>query len=116
MEFVLECTGELFTSKAKASAAHRRRCEEVVISAPGGGCRRHHRLRCQPRHAEVLSFSADLDASCTTNCLAPVAKVLNDSVGIDSGLMTCVHAYTNDQVLTDVYHLGPAPRVRRRCR
>ena len=44
------------------------------------------------------------NASCTTNCLAPVAKALNDAFGIEAGLMTTIHAYTNDQVLTDVYH------------
>jgi glyceraldehyde 3-phosphate dehydrogenase len=50
------------------------------------------------------SFTVISNASCTTNCLAPVAKVLHENIGIESGLMTTVHAYTNDQVLTDVYH------------
>ena len=51
------------------------------------------------------------NASCTTNCLAPLAKVLHEKIGIVAGLMTTIHAYTNDQVLTDVYPQGPAPRA-----
>ena len=53
------------------------------------------------------------NASCTTNCLAPLAKVLHEKIGIVSGLMTTIHAYTNDQVLTDVYHRTCAARARR---
>ena len=51
------------------------------------------------------------NASCTTNCLAPLVKPLHDRIGVVSGLMTTIHAYTNDQVLTDVYPRGPAPRA-----
>src|SRR5579871_3871859 len=103
VEFVFECTG-LFTSKAKAGAHLKGGARKVVISAPGGedvdativyGVN-HQVLR---RDHTVIS-----NASCTTNCLAPVAKVLHDKLGIGAGIMTTIHAYTNDQVLTDVYH------------
>jgi glyceraldehyde 3-phosphate dehydrogenase len=103
VDFVLECTG-LFTSKAKAAAHLAGGAKKVVISAPGGddvdatvvfGVN-HQILRA--------SHTVISNASCTTNCLAPVAQVLHQNIGIESGLMTTVHAYTNDQVLTDVYH------------
>ena len=103
VEFVLECTG-LFTSKAKAGAHLKGGAKKVIISAPGGedvdativfGVN-HNVLK---KDMAVIS-----NASCTTNCLAPVAKVLNDEIGIQSGVMTTIHSYTNDQVLTDVYH------------
>jgi len=103
VDVVLECTG-LFASKEKASAHLEAGAGRVLISAPAGkdvdatvvyGVN-HKSLKSSDR---VIS-----NASCTTNCLAPLAKVLNDSVGIEHGLMTTIHAYTNDQVLTDVYH------------
>jgi len=103
VDVVLECTG-FFASKDKASAHLDAGAKKVVISAPAGkdvdativyGVN-HQGLKASD---EVIS-----NASCTTNCLAPLAKVLNDSVGIEQGLMTTIHAYTNDQVLTDVYH------------
>ncbi len=103
VEVVLECTG-LFTSKAKAGAHLAAGAKKVIISAPGDkdvdgtfvyGVN-HDRLSA--KH-EVIS-----NASCTTNCLAPLAKVLHAKIGIQRGLMTTIHAYTNDQVLTDVYH------------
>ena len=103
VDVVLECTG-FFASKEKASAHIQAGAKKVVISAPGGkdvdativyGVN-HESLTAE---AEVIS-----NASCTTNCLAPVVKALNDSVGVGNGLMTTIHAYTNDQVLTDVYH------------
>ena len=103
VQYVLECTG-LFTSKAKASAHLAGGAKKVVISAPGGedvdatvvyGV--NHQM-LSSRHTVISN------ASCTTNCLAPVAKVLHDAVGITAGIMTTVHSYTNDQVLTDVYH------------
>lgn len=103
VDYVLECTG-LFTSKAKASAHLVAGAKRVVISAPGGedvdatvvyGVN-HDVLK---RGDTVIS-----NASCTTNCLAPLAKVLHDGIGIVAGVMTTVHSYTNDQVLTDVYH------------
>jgi len=103
VDVVLECTG-LFTSKEKASAHLKAGAKKVVISAPGGkdvdatvvfGVN-HGVLTSKD---EVIS-----NASCTTNCLAPVVKALNDGIGVVNGLMTTIHAYTNDQVLTDVYH------------
>ena len=103
VDIVLECTG-LFRTRDKASAHLRAGAQKVVVSAPAGTDTdativygvNHHILNGSHR---VIS-----NASCTTNCLAPVAKVLHEAVGIEQGLMTTVHAYTNDQVLTDVYH------------
>jgi glyceraldehyde 3-phosphate dehydrogenase len=103
VEFVLECTG-LFTSKAKAAAHLAGGARKVVISAPGGEDVDATIVYGVNHQSLKSSYSVISNASCTTNCLAPVAKVLNDSIGIESGLMTTIHAYTNDQVLTDVYH------------
>jgi glyceraldehyde 3-phosphate dehydrogenase len=103
VDLVMECTG-FFTSKEKASAHLAGGAKKVLISAPGGkdvdatvvfGVN-HDTLRA--------SHTVVSNASCTTNCLAPVAKVLHDAIGMESGLMTTIHSYTNDQVLTDVYH------------
>ena len=104
VEFVLECTG-LFTSKAKAGAHLKGGARKVVISAPA----------TNPDVTVALGVNFDeaydreshhviSNASCTTNCLAPVAKVLNDTVGIKHGLMTTIHAYTADQRLQDMPH------------
>ncbi|MBV9344863.1 MAG: type I glyceraldehyde-3-phosphate dehydrogenase [Gammaproteobacteria bacterium] len=102
-EYVLECTG-LFTSKAKASAHLKGGARRVVISAPGGEDV-DATIVYGVNHATLKSTHTVIsNASCTTNCLAPVAKVLHDKVGIAAGIMTTIHAYTNDQVLTDVYH------------
>ena len=103
VEYVLECTG-LFTSKAKASAHLAGGAKKVVISAPGGSD--VDATVVYGVNDSVLSAKQTVisNASCTTNCLAPVAKVLHEHIGIESGLMTTIHAYTNDQVLTDVYH------------
>jgi len=100
---VLECTG-LFTSKAKAAKHIEGGAKRVVISAPGGDD--VDATVCFGVNHQVLKASHTVisNASCTTNCLAPVAKALHESVGISSGVMTTVHSYTNDQVLTDVYH------------
>jgi len=103
IDIVMECTG-LFTSKAKASAHLTAGARKVLISAPGGNdvdATVVYGVNHQVLEREHTVVS---NASCTTNCLAPVAKVLNDGVGILNGLMTTVHSYTNDQVLTDVYH------------
>jgi glyceraldehyde 3-phosphate dehydrogenase len=103
VDVVLECTG-LFTSKAKAGAHIAGGAKKVIISAPGDkdidgtfvyGVN-HDKIKASDT---VIS-----NASCTTNCLAPLAKVLHEKIGIVHGLMTTIHAYTNDQVLTDVYH------------
>jgi glyceraldehyde 3-phosphate dehydrogenase len=103
VDLVMECTG-LFTSKAKAGAHLTGGAKKVLISAPGGADVdatvvygvNHQALK--PDHTVVSN------ASCTTNCLAPLAQVLHNHIGIVHGLMTTIHAYTNDQVLTDVYH------------
>ena len=102
-DFVLECTG-LFTSKAKASAHLKGGAKKVVISAPGGEDV-DATIVYGVNHGVLRSgFTVISNASCTTNCLAPVAKVLHDKIGIGAGIMTTIHSYTNDQVLTDVYH------------
>jgi glyceraldehyde 3-phosphate dehydrogenase len=103
VEYVLECTG-LFTSKAKAGAHLKGGAKKVVISAPGGDDVDATIVYGVNHHVLRSSHSVISNASCTTNCLAPVAKVMHDTVGIAAGIMTTIHAYTNDQVLTDVYH------------
>jgi len=103
VDVVMECTG-LFRTKEKASSHLNAGAKKVIISAPGGkdvdativyGVN-HDSLRASDT---VIS-----NASCTTNCLAPMVKPLNDSIGLERGLMTTIHSYTNDQVLTDVFH------------
>jgi glyceraldehyde 3-phosphate dehydrogenase len=103
VDYVLECTG-LFTSKAKASAHLKGGAKKVVISAPGGDDVDATIVYGVNHNTLKASHTVISNASCTTNCLAPVAKVLHDKVGIAAGIMTTIHAYTNDQVLTDVYH------------
>lgn len=103
VDYVLECTG-LFASKAKASQHIEGGARKVVISAPGGNDVDATVVYGVNHDVLRASHTVVSNASCTTNCLAPVAKVLHDNVGIVSGLMTTIHAYTNDQVLTDVYH------------
>ena len=102
VEVVHECTG-FFRSKETAGAHIRAGAKKVIVSAPGQNVDNtvvygvnHDTLKATD---EVIS-----NASCTTNCLAPLAKVLHEGIGIESGLMTTIHAYTNDQVLTDVFH------------
>ncbi|MDB6091438.1 MAG: gapA [Gammaproteobacteria bacterium] len=103
VEYVLECTG-LFTSKAKAGAHLKGGAKKVVISAPGGDDMDATIVYGVNHNVLRSGFTVISNASCTTNCLAPVAKVLHDKVGIAAGIMTTIHSYTNDQVLTDVYH------------
>jgi glyceraldehyde 3-phosphate dehydrogenase len=103
VDVVLECTG-LFTSKAKASAHLAGGAKKVIISAPGGEDVDATVVYGVNHNVLSSKHTVISNASCTTNCLAPLAKVLNDTVGIAAGLMTTVHSYTNDQVLTDVYH------------
>lgn len=103
VEVVLECTG-LFTSKAKAGAHLAGGAKKVVISAPGGNDVDATVVYGVNHDVLRASHTVISNASCTTNCLAPVAKVLHENIGIEAGLMTTIHAYTNDQVLTDVYH------------
>jgi glyceraldehyde 3-phosphate dehydrogenase len=103
VDVVMECTG-FFTTNEKASAHLKGGAKKVIISAPGGkdvdatvvyGVN-HDTLRAG--HTVISN------ASCTTNCLAPLVKPLHEKIGLVSGLMTTIHSYTNDQVLTDVYH------------
>ncbi len=103
VDVVLECTG-FFTSKEKASAHLKGGAKKVIISAPGG--KDVDATVVYGVNHEVLRANQTVisNASCTTNCLAPMAKVLHERIGIETGLMTTIHAYTNDQVLTDVYH------------
>jgi glyceraldehyde 3-phosphate dehydrogenase len=103
VDFVLECTG-LFTSKAKAAAHIAGGARKIVISAPGGDDVDATVVYGVNHDVLRASHTVISNASCTTNCLAPVAKVLHEHIGILGGLMTTIHAYTNDQVLTDVYH------------
>ena len=102
VDVVFECTGK-FTSKEKAVAHLAAGAKKVMISAPGENVDatvvygvNHQTLK--PTDTVISN------GSCTTNCLAPMAKVLNDQIGIKTGLMTTIHSYTNDQVLIDGYH------------
>ena len=103
VDVVYECTG-FFASKEKASSHLKGGAKKVIISAPGG--KDVDATIVYGVNHDILKSSDQVisNASCTTNCLSPVAKVLNDSVGIESGLMTTIHAFTNDQKLNDVYH------------
>ena len=103
IDVVLECTG-LFTSKAKASAHLKAGAKKVIISAPGGKDVDATVVYGVNHQALKASHSVISNASCTTNCLVPLVKPLHDKIGVVNGLMTTVHAYTNDQVLIDVYH------------
>src|SRR5471032_1972522 len=103
VDVVFECTG-LFTSKAKAGKHLEAGAKKVVISAPGGDDVDATIVYGVNHGVLKASQSVISNASCTTNCLAPVAKVINDAIGITAGVMTTIHSYTNDQVLTDVYH------------
>jgi glyceraldehyde 3-phosphate dehydrogenase len=103
VDLVLECSGK-FTSKEKALAHIRQGAKKVLISAPGEAD--VDATVVYGVNHQILK-STDIvvsNASCTTNCLAPLVKPILKNVGIDSGLMTTIHAFTNDQVLTDVYH------------
>jgi len=103
VDVVHECTG-LFTSKAKAGAHLAAGARKVIISAPGGKDV-DRTVVYGVNHATLRASDTVIsNASCTTNCLAPLVKALDDRIGVVSGLMVTVHAYTNDQVLTDVYH------------
>jgi glyceraldehyde 3-phosphate dehydrogenase len=102
IDVVYECTG-FFTSRDKAMAHIDAGAKKVIISAPGAGV--DATVVFGVNH-QVLTADDTIisNASCTTNCLAPVAKVLNDGIGIEQGSMTTIHAFTNDQNLHDVYH------------
>jgi glyceraldehyde 3-phosphate dehydrogenase len=103
VDVVLECTG-LFTSKEKASGHLKGGAKKVIISAPGGKDVDATVVYGVNHGTLKASHTVVSNASCTTNCLVPLVKPLHDKIGVVNGLMTTVHAYTNDQVLTDVYH------------
>jgi glyceraldehyde 3-phosphate dehydrogenase len=103
VDVVLECTG-FFTTKEKASAHIAGGARKVIISAPGGKDVDATIVFGVNQGVLKASHTVISNASCTTNCLAPLVKPLHDKIGIVAGLMTTIHAYTNDQVLTDVYH------------
>ena len=104
VDVVLECTG-LFTSKEKAGAHLKGGAKKVILSSPGGKDVDATVVYGVNHRTLKASHAVISNASCTTNCLAPMVKALNDKIGVVQGLMTTVHAYTNDQVLTDVYHI-----------
>jgi glyceraldehyde 3-phosphate dehydrogenase (phosphorylating) len=103
VDVVLECTG-FFTTKEKASAHLRAGAKKVVISAPGGKDVDATVVYGVNHGTLKASHTVISNASCTTNCLAPLAAPLHAKIGIVNGLMTTIHAYTNDQVLSDVLH------------
>jgi glyceraldehyde 3-phosphate dehydrogenase len=103
VDVVLECTG-FFTTKEKASAHLKGGAKKVIISAPGGKDVDATIVFGVNQNVLKASDTVISNASCTTNCLAPLVKPLHDKIGLETGLMTTVHAYTNDQVLTDVMH------------
>lgn len=102
IDVVFECTG-MFTSRESVQSHLNAGAKKVIISAPGKNVDATvvYGVNNQVLTQEMQVIS---NASCTTNCLAPIAKPLNDEIGIESGLMTTIHAYTNDQRLSDVYH------------
>jgi len=102
VDVVMECTG-VFRSSETAGAHITAGAKKVIISAPGQNV--DNTIVYGVNHDTLKSSDTVIsNASCTTNCLAPLAKVLNDGIGIEKGLMTTIHAYTNDQVLTDFMH------------
>ena len=103
VDVVMECTG-FFTSKEKASAHLAGGAKKVIISAPCGSDVDATVVYGVNHDVLKASDTVISNASCTTNCLAPLVKPLHDAIGVVGGLMTTIHAYTNDQVLTDVYH------------
>ena len=103
VDVLLECTGA-FTSKAKAQVHLDQGAKKILISAPGGDDVDATIVYGVNHDILTGAMTVVSNASCTTNCLAPVAKVLQDAIGIEKGLMTTIHAYTNDQVLVDVRH------------
>jgi len=103
IDVVHESTG-FFASKEKAGAHLAGGAKKVIISAPGGNDVDATIVYGVNHSILKASDTVISNASCTTNCLAPLAKVLHEGIGIEQGLMTTIHAFTNDQVLTDVYH------------
>ncbi|MCL6271889.1 type I glyceraldehyde-3-phosphate dehydrogenase [Sansalvadorimonas sp. 2012CJ34-2] len=103
VDVVFECTG-VFRSKEACQAHLDAGAKKVIISAPGASDVDGTVVYGVNEGVLSADMTVVSNASCTTNCLAPIAKPLNEALGIESGVMTTIHAYTNDQVLTDVYH------------
>jgi glyceraldehyde 3-phosphate dehydrogenase len=103
VDYVLESTG-LFATKEKAEKHLAGGAKKVIISAPAEGAVDATVVYGVNHHVLTSSMTVISNASCTTNCLAPLVKPLHDAIGVVSGIMTTVHSYTNDQVLTDVFH------------
>ncbi len=103
IDVVMECTG-IFRSKETASKHLQAGAKKVLLSAPANGAVDATIVYGVNDHILQASDVIVSNASCTTNCLSPLVKPLNDAIGIEHGLMTTIHAYTNDQVLTDVFH------------
>jgi glyceraldehyde 3-phosphate dehydrogenase len=103
VDVVMECTG-LFTSKAKAGAHIQAGAKKVIISAPGESDVDRTVVFGVNHKTLKDSDTVISNASCTTNCLAPLVKAIDDRIGVSSGLMNTIHSFTNDQVLTDVFH------------
>jgi len=103
VDVVFECTG-LFTSLDKAGKHIEGGAKKVVISAPGGEGVKKTIVYGVNHDTLTAADKVISNASCTTNCLAPLVKPLHEAIGVKHGIMTTIHAYTNDQVLTDVYH------------
>jgi len=103
VDVVHESTG-FFANKEKASAHLAGGAKKVIISAPGGNDVDATIVYGVNHGVLKASDTVISNASCTTNCLAPLVKVLHENIGVQQGTMTTIHAYTNDQVLTDVYH------------
>ncbi|MFV0542362.1 MAG: type I glyceraldehyde-3-phosphate dehydrogenase [Marinicella pacifica] len=103
VDVVMECTG-IFRARDKAALHIKAGAKKVIISAPANG--EIDKTVVYGVNHQVLTADDTVisNASCTTNCLSPLAQVLHQSIGIESGLMTSIHAYTNDQVLSDMYH------------
>jgi glyceraldehyde 3-phosphate dehydrogenase len=114
VDIALECTG-LFTSKEKASAHLKAGAKRVLVSAPADGA--DLTVVYGVNHDKLTSDHVVVsNASCTTNCLAPVAKVINDTMGIEQGFMTTIHAYTGDQPTLDTFHKDLYRAAPRGCR
>ncbi len=103
VDVVMECTG-LFTTREKAALHLKGGAKKVIISAPASDEVDATIVYGVNHHTLKSSHSIISNASCTTNCLAPLVKPLHEKIGVEAGLMTTIHAYTNDQVLTDVFH------------
>lgn len=106
VDVVMECTGR-FTSMDKASLHLQAGAKKVLLSAPGKGVDLTVCFGINHTSYDAAKHHVISNASCTTNCLSPVAKVLNDSFGIERGLMTTIHSYTNDQRILDLMHEDP---------